>query len=269
MNPISFITANFVARQLGYNMTEGWMQGDTATQEYFKPIQTFSERFDAMLAEIGAMGFSALDLWGAHLNAAWATPEHVAIAKDLLKKHNLKVFSYAGWVGSLEGLEATCKLLSQMEIPIIAGGAPLLKDQRTEAVAILKTYGIKLGIENHPEKSPQEVLVLIGDGADGHLGTAPDTGWWGTQNYPADQALLELKDHLFTVHLKDVMAHGAHDTCRFGQGVVGIEACVRMLHQIGYTGPLGIEHEPEHHDPSEDVKASKVLLEGWLGAVTR
>ena len=27
MNTISFMTANYVARQIGYNMTEGWMQG--------------------------------------------------------------------------------------------------------------------------------------------------------------------------------------------------------------------------------------------------
>ena len=31
MNMISFMTANYVARQIGYNMTEGWMQGDNAT----------------------------------------------------------------------------------------------------------------------------------------------------------------------------------------------------------------------------------------------
>ena len=32
-NHISFISANFVARQLNYHMTEGWMQGDKATNQ--------------------------------------------------------------------------------------------------------------------------------------------------------------------------------------------------------------------------------------------
>jgi L-ribulose-5-phosphate 3-epimerase len=45
-------------------MTEGWMQGDTATQEFFKPIKTFETRFTQMRAEIKSMGFSSLDLWG-------------------------------------------------------------------------------------------------------------------------------------------------------------------------------------------------------------
>ena len=264
MNPISFITANFVARQIGYHMTEGWMQGDSATQAYFRPIETFAPRFDAMLAEIKAMGFEVLDLWGAHLNAAWATPEHVAVARDLLESHGLKANSFAAWVSSVESLVAICKLGRAMNINIIAGGAPFLKDHHAEAVLILKDHGMKLGIENHPEKSPQEVLDLIGDGGGGHIGTAIDTGWWGTQGYDAAQAIRELRHHLVAVHLKDVKAAGAHQTCRLGQGVVDIAACVGAIKEVGYQGPLGIEHEPEHHDPTEDVKASRVLVEGWL-----
>ena len=264
MNPISFITANFVARQLDYHMTGGWMQGDTATQDYFRPLETFGERFDRMLAEIRQMGFAAIDLWGAHLNWAWATPEHVAIARDLLARHGLRVMSFATWVGSLQGLEGTCKLAQQMNVSLIAGGAPLLKAQRPEAVAILQHYGVQLGIENHPEKTPAEVLELIGDGAAGHIGAAPDTGWWATQAYPAPQALRELQGHILTVHLKDVKAAGTHETCRFGQGVADIEGCVRALQEIGYTGPLGVEHEPEQGDPTEDIEASRAMLEGWL-----
>ncbi|MER3553563.1 MAG: sugar phosphate isomerase/epimerase [Meiothermus sp.] len=265
MNPISFITANFVARQLGYYMTEGWMQGDTATQNYFRPLETFPERFGAMLGEIKAMGFEALDLWGAHLNAAWATPEHVAIAKDLLSQHGLRVLSFATWVGSVEALEATCKLAQAMEVPLIAGGAPMLKDKRPEAVARLETYGVKLGVENHPEKSPAEVLDLIGDGAGGLLGAACDTGWWATQGYSCPQAIRELGEHLFTVHLKDVKTAGAHKTCRLGDGVADIEGCVRALQGIGYGGDIGIEHEPETFDPTADVVESKRRLEAWLG----
>lgn len=267
-NTVSFITANFVARQVGYSMTEGWMQGDNATNEYFKPLQTFPERFEAMLLEIKAMGFTSLDLWGAHLNSAWATPEHVAAARALLERHGLKVESFATWVGSLEGLVATAKLARAMGVSIIAGGAPLLKTQRPEAVAILKHYGVRLGIENHPEKSPQEVLELIGDGADGHIGTALDTGWWATQGYSPARAIRDLKDHLLILHLKDVKAAGAHDTCRFGQGVAEIAACVEALREVGYGGVIGIEHEPEHHDPTEDVWVSKALLKEWMtGAV--
>ena len=46
------MSANYVARQLDYQMTEGWMQGDNATQAYFRPIETYAARFEEMIAEI-------------------------------------------------------------------------------------------------------------------------------------------------------------------------------------------------------------------------
>ena len=57
MNTISFNTANFVAREIGYAMTEGWMQGDAATQAWYRPLDTFGSRFGAMLDEVVALGF--------------------------------------------------------------------------------------------------------------------------------------------------------------------------------------------------------------------
>jgi L-ribulose-5-phosphate 3-epimerase len=264
MNTVSFITANYVAKELGYNMTEGWMQGDEATQNAFKPTATFGQNFEAMLSDIKALGFSAIDLWGAHLSPNWATKEHISIAKDLLAKHDLEVMSLAAWVGSVQNLKDICNLAAQLGVPVIGGGAPALADNRKEMLAILKDHNVKLGIENHPEKTPTEVLAQIGDGGDGYIGTACDTGWWGTQGYDAAIAIRELKDHLFAIHLKDVKAVGGHDTCRYGEGVVNIQACVQAFKDIGYNGPLGIEHEPEHFDPTEDVRESKRLLEGWL-----
>ena len=264
MNTISFITANFVARELGYSMTEGWMQGDGATQAHFRPIETFEARFGEMLREIKAMGFSALDLWGAHLHPDWASPAHLETAKRLLDAHGLKVTALAAWCGSLEQLEGFCRVAVGVGAPVIGGGAPLLKDFRQEAIAVLKRHNVKLALENHPEKTPEEMLAQIGDGGDGFIGTACDTGWWGTQGFDAATAIRALKGHLMAVHLKDVKAAGAHDTCRFGDGVVGIEACVKAVQEIGYTGPLGIEHEPEHHNPTEDVKDSLHMLEGWM-----
>ena len=264
MNQISFITANYVARELDYHMTQGWMQGDTATQNAFRPIETFGQKFDEMLKDIKQLGFKAIDLWGGHLNPAWATPEHLNMAKTLLNHYDIQVLSLANGVSSLEELEGFCKIATALDVPIIAGGAAFVKTQRNEAIEVLKTYNIKLGLENHPEKTPTEVLAQIGDGADGHIGTSPDTGWWGTQGYDAAKALHELKDHILTVHLKDIKAVGGHETCRFGQGVVDIQACVKTLKDIGYTGVLGIEHEPEHFDPNQDVQESLKLLQGWL-----
>ena len=245
MNTVSFITANFVARELGWNMTEGWMQGDTATQNHFRPLETFAARFDAMLTEVASMGFDAIDLWSAHLHQDWASAQHLEIAHELLKRHNLRVTSLAAWCASLEHVEGFSRVAKAIGAPVIAGGAPILQTARADVIAILEDHDLRLGIETHPEKTALELLEQIGDGGKGRISATTDTGWWGTQGYPAESALRELREHLLTVHLKDVLALGAHDTCRFGRGVVDIEACVRSLQEIGYDGPVCIEVEDD------------------------
>ena len=263
---ISFISANFVARQLGYHMPEGWMQGDNATNDYFRPLETFAERFDAMLAEVSAMGFSAIDIWLAHLHWSWASPPHIAIARDLLAKHNLTVTSLAGGFGATaQEFEAACQLAVAMQTTILGGNTSLLYADRASVVDILKTYGVKLAIENHPgEKIAAEMLAKIGDGGDGTIGTAVDTGWWGTHGYDAARAIRELAPHVMHVHLKYVLAAGGHVTCRYGRGCVPIEGCVQVLAEIGYTGDIGVEHEPDDYDPTADCIENLRLLRGWL-----
>src|SRR5512146_3149568 len=79
MNTISFMGANYVARQVDYAM-HGWGHGDKAANAYFSPLETFGARFEEILRDIHSMGFSAMDMWTSHLNYLWATDQHIAIA---------------------------------------------------------------------------------------------------------------------------------------------------------------------------------------------
>ena len=265
MNRISFVTANYVARQVGYHMTGGWGQGDKATNDYFRPLETFGERFEQILTDIKALGFDTLDVWVAHLHWAWATPDHYAIARDLLAKHNFQVASIAGGFGNTpDEFDAACREAVALNTTILGGMTPMLANDREFVVDTLYKYGLKLAIENHPEKTPQEMLDKIGDGGDGTIGTTVDTGWYGTQGYDAAKAIEELGSHVWHVHLKDVREVGKHDTCPYGQGVVNVQACVQALKKIGYQGAISVEHEPDNHDPSEEIRASAAMLRGWL-----
>jgi L-ribulose-5-phosphate 3-epimerase len=91
MNLISFMSANFVARQLNYNMPlNQWAVGDGATQAWFRPLESFEQRFDELLGEVAALGFTAIDIWLAHLHPNWATRDHIAVATCLWRapKHD-------------------------------------------------------------------------------------------------------------------------------------------------------------------------------------
>ena len=92
-----------------------------------------------------------------------------------------------------------------------------------------------------------------------------DTGWWATQGYDPVRAIEELAPHVAHVHLKDVLHEGEpHDTCAWGAGIVDVEACVRALARSGYCGALAVEHEPEDHDPAEEIRAMRQRLEEWV-----
>lgn len=268
MNKIAFMTANYVARQSNYHMTD-WGSAQDAVVNYFKPVETYQERLNEILTDIVGLGFDTIDLWLAHLDPAWATSEHVTIAKALLKKHGLQVASLAGWFGDTLGeFEAICKLAKDVNATVLGGQSSLYQhaDTRTQLISMLKDYDLRLGIENHPQKSPQEMLDTIGDDHDGTIGTAVDTGWWGVQGFDAAQAIRDLGDTVFCVHLKDVKRVGTHDSCTFGEGIVPVEECVRVLQEIGCDGVITIEHEPEDHNPNDDIRESLTILKGWLSS---
>jgi L-ribulose-5-phosphate 3-epimerase len=258
-NTIAFMTANYVARETGYAM-HGWGHGDRTTNEAFAPVETYEERFDALLRDVKALGFDTVDIWGAHLSPDWATDAHVDAALDALDRHGLRVSTYATWIGP-SNVEPACELARALGASIIGGG---YSGEPEALVPTLQKYEVLLGIENHPERTPQEVLAKIERG-DGAFGATVDTGWWGTQSYDASRAIEELAEHVLHVHLKDVLAlDEPHETCRWGEGIVPIEACVRTLQRIGYQGAIAVEHEPETFDPSDEVRAMREQLESWL-----
>jgi L-ribulose-5-phosphate 3-epimerase len=259
MNAIAFITANFVARQTGYAM-HGWGHGDRMTNEYFQPVETYAQRIDEILGDARALGFDTVDVWGAHLNPLWANDEHLAAARDALARHGLAVSTYATWIGPKE-LERACEIATALGTSIIGAGTTL---DPARLVPVLREHGVRLAIENHPERTPDELLEKIAAG-DGTLAATVDTGWWATQGYEPSRAIEELGEHVAHVHLKDVFAEGEpHETCRWGRGIVPVEECVRALQRIGYTGAIAVEHEPEHEDPSEDCRAMLAELRDWL-----
>ncbi|HEY5872150.1 MAG TPA: hypothetical protein VIT46_02840, partial [Gaiellaceae bacterium] len=89
------MSANYVARELGYGTATEWGPFDDATNAAFEPLETFATRFDDLLAAITGIGFDAVDLWFGHLNWRWATPEHVALARAALARRGVRVASLA------------------------------------------------------------------------------------------------------------------------------------------------------------------------------
>jgi sugar phosphate isomerase/epimerase len=249
-------------------MTGGWGQGDRSTNEYFRPIETYAERFDELIGSIKSAGFDAVDLWNPHLNWTWATEEHISIARQVLERHGVRAVSMAGSFGkTLAEFERACRLAAQVGMTILGGSTGVLEVDGDGAVALLRLYDLRLALENHPHlPTAGTVLQAIGDGADGRIGAAVDTGWFATVGEDPVRSIRQLESRVMHVHLKDIRAAGEHETCRFGEGIVPVEACVRELLRQGYAGPMAIEEEPELYDPTEDCIANLAKVQQWLSA---
>ncbi len=264
---IAFALANYAARQSGYHLDQGWGQGEQATSFHFESLSSFGERLMAYLADVRLLGFDAVDLWQPILDQRWVTDAHLDVAAEVIKECGLRVVGFAGALGAnRDAFERNCKICSALEIPLLVGTTPLGQQDRGFVVDTLKKYGMRWAYENESETTPAEILSNVGDSGDGTIGICADTGWFGTHGYDAADALRQLAPRLFHVHLKDVREQGKHNTCRYGDGIVPLERCVRVLHEIGYNGALIVEHEAELFDPTDDIRASLALLQSWLKA---
>ncbi|HLG51095.1 MAG TPA: sugar phosphate isomerase/epimerase family protein [Chloroflexota bacterium] len=263
---ISFITANYVAREVGYALRPfSWGAADRATVEAFHGPR-FAEKFNELCRLVREAGFTHIDLWVAHLNPFVATRTMVDEAAAILKSHGLTVVAYTAGLGRPDMSRAEAEKVYQTARAI---GAPLLgvglhPSNARLAYELGKEYGIRYAIENHPERTPGELLARIGEYGE-VIGLTQDTGFWGMFGYDAVKATHELKDHLLHVHLKQVRQVGDEwRTCAYDEGVVDIAGVVNALREIGYQGAVSIEHEPHDEDPMPTVIRSARLLREWL-----
>ena len=269
MPDISFMSANFVARELDWQMPD-WAAGDQSVNDAFRPIETYRERFGAMLDAVVAMGFSAIDLWEAHLSPQWATDAHVATANELLQARSLRVASLAGWFGTERAeLEAASRLAVAVGAPILGGRSRLLDTDRGAVVDLMERHDLVFALENHPERTPAEVLARIGEESE-RIGATVDTGWFATQGHDPARAIELLGSRVLHVHLKDVRHAGEpHTTTAYGEGIVPLRECVEALQRQEYRGTISVEHESEDHDPTDELRAAREQLEAWLAASPR
>jgi sugar phosphate isomerase/epimerase len=265
MPTVSFISANYVARVLKYSGESNWGVHDNATV-----AATDRAHFEGILADVKAAGFSAIDIWMAHCHFNRHSPQHRESIKDACAKAGMAVTSYAGGIGGTkQELDTIFRFMRDLGAPILAGGY-FGKMPAAEAMPavheICQRYSVRYALENHPEKSADEIWTRIGQGQYSTIGVALDTGWCGTQDFDALDAVKRFVDKgkLFILHLKDETQNGGHGTCALGDGVIPCEKIVRHIKQAKWEGTICIEHEPYDRDPMPEVKTSLDRVKKWL-----
>ncbi len=246
---IAFNTANLVARVTGYRFElRRWMEQHARTV-----AATDAEEWRAICNEIAATGFKAVEIWEAH-----ASPERLDQAKarewkQILREAGLKPVAYAGRLS-----RDTVRICQWLEIPHVDGGLAGLNPE--QATALCRESGIGFNLENHPEKSAQEILDKIAGGNE-WLGVCIDTGWLGTQGVSGPDVIRACGPLVRHNHIKDVRRAGAHETCLLGEGSAQVEECLKAFREIGYAGAYSWEDEPEDRNPFDSAVRNRQWIE--------
>lgn len=262
---VSFMGANLYAQQVGWDCTvEDWGRGDRTTRAWFEPEDTCAGRYEALFADIAARGFRMVDIWTTQYSPEWASETHASAIEQSLARHGLRVASIAGgpFGDTPETFAAHCEVAARLGAPLLGGYSALFRADRETALDILARHDVVFAWENHPEPDAPAMLEHIGE-LTAHHGACVDTGWFETQGMAAGAAIRALGEAVRYVHLKDVREAGAHRSCALGDGVLDLDDTLTALDDIGYDGPLSIEHEADGYDPRPEVELSRDRVRAW------
>jgi len=249
---VAFITANLVGRVSGYRF-ELARWGEQHKQTV---ASTDAAAWRSICREISAAGFRAVDIWEAHASPEVMNRERAATWKAILDEHGLKAIGYGGGLS-----RKTLEICQWLDIPQINGW---LGDNTPEqATALCREMGVRFNVENHPQKNAGELLKVVGGGNE-WLGVCIDTGWLGTQGASGPEVIRACGHLVRNVHIKDVKAVGAHQTCLLGEGVARVAACIAALKEIGYSGWYAWEDEPEDRNPFDSAVRNRRWIEKQL-----
>lgn len=154
---------------------------------------------------------------------------------------------------------------------IVAAPSP---DSLDVVERLAKEFDIKVAIHNHgPEDkffpSPYDVYKAV-KGRDKHMGLCVDIGHSWRAGTDPTKAVLELRDRVYDLHVKDLRDLKAKDSqVIVGKGAIDFPGLFRALIKIGYMGHVGLEYEIDENDPLPGMQQSFAYMRGVLAGISQ
>ena len=134
----------------------------------------------------------------------------------------------------------------------------------------VKEYDIRCAIHNHGPSdkkypSPYDAFKLI-ENLDKRVGLCVDVGHTARTNTDPAHAILDLRDRVYDIHLKDLDSKEPNGKAtEVGRGVLDIRAILAALKQINFPGHVGLEYEKDlKGDPMPGIAESIGYVRGIL-----
>ena len=133
----------------------------------------------------------------------------------------------------------------------------------------VKAYDIKIAIHNHGPMDklypgPKDAYDHISK-KDKRMGLCIDIGHTQRTGVAPADAVLQFKDRLFDLHIKDVTtATNDGQAIEIGRGVIDFPALIKALNKINYQGFCSIEFEKDMKDPLPGIAESVGYFRGVM-----
>ncbi len=155
-------------------------------------------------------------------------------------------------------------------IPTIVGSPS--REAMPALEALVKEFGIKLAIHNHgPEDKTWPSPLDVWEGVqklDERIGLCIDIGHTARCGVDPARAIRTCSARLYDVHLKDLAQVGPKSpVIEVGRGVLDIRGILQALHEVGFSGHAGLEHEKDMNDPLPGVAESIGYIRGTLASM--
>jgi sugar phosphate isomerase/epimerase len=205
------------------------------------PRTDSADAIKAARAKVEAAGFTIMG--GGTIDMK--KPDEAAIRKD---------FEYAKTAG----------------MPLIVAAPSLESLDIVEKLA--KEFQIKIAIHNHgPEDkifpSPYDVHKAIKN-RDKQMGLCVDIGHTWRAGVDPTKAVLELRDRVYDLHVKDLADLKNRDSqVIVGKGAIDFPGLFRALIKINFNGHVGLEYEINENDPLPGMLQSFAYMRGVLAAI--
>lgn len=180
--------------------------------------------------------------------------------KNLLNRKGIRLVNYGvATCDNAKDWEILFQFAKAMGIETITS-EPRFEDMKL-VDQLANKYQVNLAIHNHPKDTrywhPDIVLKSL-KGCSQRIGACCDNGHWMRSSISPVDGYEQLKDHIISLHFKDMNAFGdpqAH-TVPFGTGKHNIKQTLQKLDAINFKGVFTIEYEHNWKNPLPDIKQS-------------
>ncbi len=224
---------------------------------------------DQLITMMRKIAVNNLSLKEMHL-ALNSSDEKIASVMAKLKDAGINVYTVGViYMRTKETVDLAFAYAKKVGVSMIVGVPTYdLIDYAEEQV---KKYDIKLAIHNHgPEDAlypaPKDVYDRIKN-RDARMGMCIDIGHAVRAGSAPEKAVIECKDRLFDLHIKDVtIAAKDGKSVEIGRGVINFPALVSSLKKIKFQGVCSIEFEKDMDNPLAGIAESIGYFKGVLAS---